>query len=97
MFLSLKCSNHGERPIDCDSFDSSFTASDIAPRSFLHVLTTRCDALHPRSLIFCLGIQYALFEELVANDMDRAAQVYAAALALVPHATFTFGKLWLLR
>jgi hypothetical protein len=41
--------------------------------------------------------QYALFEELVANDMDRAAQVYAAALALVPHATFTFGKLWLLR
>lgn len=43
-----------------------------------------------------LWINYALFEELEAGDVARARQVYAAALKLVPHAHFTFGKLWVL-
>ena len=43
-----------------------------------------------------LWIGYALFEELVAEDADKCAQVYAAALALIPHHVFTFGKMWLL-
>jgi crooked neck len=43
-----------------------------------------------------LWIQYALFEELIADDLERAQQVYSAALALIPHSAFTFGKMWLL-
>jgi crooked neck len=41
-------------------------------------------------------IKYALFEELRAKDYPRARAVYAAARRVVPHAHFTFGKLWVL-
>ncbi|KAJ1779545.1 NineTeen Complex (NTC) component, partial [Coemansia sp. RSA 1824] len=37
---------------------------------------------------------YALYEETQARDVDRARQVYGAALDLIPHERFTFGKLW---
>merc|ERR1719187_2549503 len=43
-----------------------------------------------------LWINYAIFEELEANDATRARQVYRAALDLLPHKRFTFAKLWLL-
>ncbi|XP_023331526.1 crooked neck-like protein 1 [Eurytemora carolleeae] len=43
-----------------------------------------------------LWINYAIFEELEAEDIDRARQVYRAALDLLPHKRFTFSKLWLL-
>jgi crooked neck len=43
-----------------------------------------------------LWVKYALFEELDANDRDRAREVLRAALKLVPHSSFTFAKLWLL-
>ena len=40
-------------------------------------------------------LYYAAFEELVARDAPRARAVLRAALGVVPHAQFTFGKLWL--
>jgi len=43
-----------------------------------------------------LWINYAVYEELEAEDADRARQVYRAALELLPHKKFTFAKLWLL-
>ena len=43
-----------------------------------------------------LWIHYALFEETVARDFDRARDVLQRALRVVPHAAFTFSKLWLL-
>jgi len=43
-----------------------------------------------------LWINYAVYEELEALDMERARQVYRAALELIPHKRFTFAKLWLL-
>merc|ERR1712241_1658199 len=43
-----------------------------------------------------LWINYAIYEELEAGDMERARQVYRAALELLPHKRFTFAKLWLL-
>ncbi|KAL4401360.1 NineTeen Complex (NTC) component [Malassezia pachydermatis] len=42
-----------------------------------------------------LWLRYALFEEIDAQDMDRAKKVYAAAVSVVPHKHFTFAKLWL--
>jgi len=41
-----------------------------------------------------LWIFYALFEEVDANDIERARQVYKHALETVPHQHFTFAKLW---
>ena len=42
-----------------------------------------------------LWLRYALFEELDAQDLDRAKKIYAAAVSVVPHREFTFAKLWL--
>lgn len=43
-----------------------------------------------------LWIQYAIYEELEAQDPARARQVWRACLALIPHASFTFAKVWLM-
>ena len=43
-----------------------------------------------------LWLRYALFEELDAGEPARARAVYAAALRLVPHAAFSFSKLWIM-
>ena len=51
---------------------------------------------HWRRYIY-LWIFYALYEELENGDVDRAAQVYAEAIKLVPHKKFTFAKLWVLK
>lgn len=42
-----------------------------------------------------LWINYALYEELTACDVERTRQVYSFALRLIPHQRFTFAKLWL--
>jgi hypothetical protein len=39
-----------------------------------------------------LWIKYALFEELEAENPERAREVYRACLKLIPHQIFTFSK-----
>lgn len=56
-----------------------------------YVLLYRPYVLLYRRYIY-LWIKYALFEELDAGDVDRAREVYRAALKLVPHQLFTFSK-----
>ena len=46
-----------------------------------------------RRYIF-IWIYYGIWEELEAEDFDRARKVYQNALGLVPHKSFTFAKLW---
>jgi len=41
-----------------------------------------------------LWLKYAIFEELTAKDTARTRQVLAEARRIVPHAHFTFAKLW---
>lgn len=43
-----------------------------------------------------LWINYALFEELEAEDFEKTRQVYDSCLKLIPHRSFTFAKIWLL-
>uniref|UniRef100_UPI00358F3A2E crooked neck-like protein 1 n=1 Tax=Myxine glutinosa TaxID=7769 RepID=UPI00358F3A2E len=50
---------------------------------------------HWRRYIY-LWINYALYEELEAKDIERTRQVYQACLELIPHKKFTFAKIWLL-
>ena len=42
-----------------------------------------------------LWINYALFEELQADDAGRAREVYQACKNVIPHAEFSFSKVWL--
>lgn len=43
-----------------------------------------------------LWINYALFEELEAEDIEKTRDVYKACLDIIPHKKFTFAKIWLL-
>ncbi|KAJ4974527.1 hypothetical protein NE237_007701 [Protea cynaroides] len=43
-----------------------------------------------------LWINYALYEELDAEDMERTREVYRECLKLIPHVNFSFAKIWLL-
>ncbi|ROW16246.1 hypothetical protein VPNG_01833 [Cytospora leucostoma] len=44
-----------------------------------------------------LWIFYAIYEEMEAQDIERARQVYDECLNLIPHKKFTFAKVWLLK
>lgn len=50
---------------------------------------------HWRRYIY-LWINYALYEELEAEDVERTRDVYKACLDIIPHKNFTFAKVWLL-
>ncbi|KAK6181596.1 hypothetical protein SNE40_009420 [Patella caerulea] len=50
---------------------------------------------HWRRYIY-LWINYALFEELEAEDIEKTREVYKACLDIIPHKVFTFAKIWLL-
>ncbi|KAH0723385.1 hypothetical protein KY285_005939 [Solanum tuberosum] len=43
-----------------------------------------------------LWINYALYEEIDAQDMERTRHVYRECLKLIPHHKFSFAKIWLL-
>lgn len=43
-----------------------------------------------------LWINYALYEELDAGDVERTRDVYRECLKLIPHEKFSFAKVWLL-
>eukprot|EP01133_Synstelium_polycarpum_P015626 gene15626-18566_t len=43
-----------------------------------------------------LWINYALFEEDIAKDTDKAREVFMAVIKLVPHRSFSFSKIWIL-
>uniref|UniRef100_A0A7S3UEU4 Pre-mRNA-splicing factor Syf1/CRNKL1-like C-terminal HAT-repeats domain-containing protein n=1 Tax=Picocystis salinarum TaxID=88271 RepID=A0A7S3UEU4_9CHLO len=42
-----------------------------------------------------LWIEYALFEEIMADDLTKANQVYRGIISMIPHKRFTFAKLWI--
>ncbi|WCJ34756.1 Pre-mRNA-splicing factor CLF1 [Euphorbia peplus] len=43
-----------------------------------------------------LWINFALYEELDAEDVERTRDVYRECLNLIPHKKFSFAKIWLL-
>lgn len=43
-----------------------------------------------------LWINYALFEELEAKDMDRTRAIYNELLRQIPHKSFSFSKIWIM-
>lgn len=42
-----------------------------------------------------LWINYAIFEEVDVSDVSRARDIYKRCLKIIPHQSFTFGKIWL--
>ncbi|RYP17607.1 hypothetical protein DL767_009982 [Monosporascus sp. MG133] len=68
---------------------------DVYERAVAQIPPTQ-EKRHWRRYIY-LWIFYAIWEEMEANDIDRAGQVYKLCLDLIPHKKFTFAKVWLLK
>nr|OQO23145.1 Pre-mRNA-splicing factor clf1 [Rachicladosporium sp. CCFEE 5018] len=51
---------------------------------------------HWRRYIY-LWIFYAMYEELTTKDIHRTASIYQECLNLIPHKSFTFAKIWILK
>lgn len=43
-----------------------------------------------------LWLEYALYEELEARDMETTREVYRRCLKLISHKRFSFGKIWIM-
>jgi Uncharacterized conserved protein, contains HAT (Half-A-TPR) repeat len=41
-----------------------------------------------------LYIYYAVYEELIMGDLDRASKIYDLCLSIIPHKKFSFAKIW---
>ncbi|PNP58093.1 hypothetical protein THARTR1_02251 [Trichoderma harzianum] len=67
---------------------------DVYERAIAQVPPTQ-EKRHWRRYIY-LWIFYAVWEELEGQDAERARQIYTTCLNLIPHAKFTFAKIWLL-
>ena len=68
---------------------------DVYERAIAQIPPTQ-EKRHWRRYIY-LWIDYALWEELKPEDVERARQVYQECLKLIPHKKFTFAKIWLLK
>lgn len=93
-----------ENPLNCDNwFDylrlmesegDPETIRELYERAISNVPPTK-EKRHWRRYIY-LWINYAIFEELQMQDIERARAVYTACIELIPHKYFTFSKIWLM-
>ncbi|KAF4549531.1 Pre-mRNA-splicing factor clf1-like protein [Elsinoe fawcettii] len=68
---------------------------DVYERAIAQVPASQ-EKRHWRRYIY-LWIFYALWEELDNTEVERARQVYAECLKLIPHKRFTFAKVWIMK
>ena len=68
---------------------------DVYERAIAQIPPTQ-EKRHWRRYIY-LWIDYAIWEEIQAEDVERSRQVYQECLKLIPHKKFTFAKIWLLK
>ena len=71
------------------------SARECFERAVQHVPLNGQDKHHWRRYVY-LWVNLALFEELQAKDVARTRAAYKGALAVIPHAHFTFGKVWVM-
>ncbi len=68
---------------------------EVYERAIAQIPPTR-EKRHWRRYIY-LWIFYALWEEMDNRDYERARQIYQECLKLIPHKSFTFAKIWLMK
>jgi len=74
--------------------DNTTKVREIYERAIANVPPSAEDKQHWRRYIY-LWIYYSLYEELSQKDLERASKVYDACLDLIPHANFSFSKIWI--
>ncbi|KAJ0048456.1 hypothetical protein Pint_17006 [Pistacia integerrima] len=68
----------------------------VGKRRFQYEDEVRKNPLNYDTWFDYIRINYALYEELDAEDMERTRDVYTECLKLIPHKKFSFAKIWLL-
>ncbi|KAF0929630.1 hypothetical protein E2562_022988 [Oryza meyeriana var. granulata] len=68
---------------------------DLYKRAVSNVPPAPAEKRHWRRYIY-LWINYGLFEELNAQDVQRARGVYRECLNTIPHKKFSFSKIWIM-
>jgi crooked neck len=69
------------------------TTRELYERAIANVPPTETKPFWKRYIY--LWINFALFEELIAQDLDRCEQVLKGCIAIIPHKQFTFAKVWI--
>lgn len=83
-----------ERSAFSSTDDSRFeNIREVFEKAIAQVPPSSTEKLHWTRYIY-LWLFYAIFEEYVARNPERALTVLQTALRIVPHGTFTFTKLW---
>ncbi|KAL9097971.1 MAG: hypothetical protein Q9163_006271 [Psora crenata] len=78
-----------------ESTDDPERTRDVYERAIAHLPPTQ-EKRHWRRYIY-LWIFYAVWEEMENNDVEQARKIWNKCIELIPHKTFTFAKVWLLR
>ena len=68
---------------------------DVYERAIAEIPPSK-EKRHWRRYIY-LWVFYALWEEMVNRDPDRARQIYQECLKLIPHKQWTFAKIWVMK
>jgi crooked neck len=76
------------------STDNYNKVREVYERAIGNVPPSMEDKQHWRRYIY-LWIYYALYEELQRRDLYRASKIYDACIDLIPHAKFSFSKIWI--
>jgi crooked neck len=71
-------------------FDS---VREVFEKAIAMVPPSDIEKLHWTRYIY-LWLYYSTFEEIIAQNQERALLVLKTAIKIVPHGTFTFTKLW---
>ncbi|QRG38390.1 hypothetical protein FDK38_002798 [Candidozyma auris] len=81
--------------IKAEEHSSVETLRDLFRRSISTHPEEKYKSLLWRRYVF-LWIKFALWEEFSNRDIERARSIWTDALALIPHARFTFAKIWIM-
>ncbi|KAL0440957.1 UNVERIFIED_CONTAM: Pre-splicing factor CLF1 [Sesamum radiatum] len=68
----------------------------VGKRRFQYEDEVRKNPLNYDAWFDYIRINYALYEELDAQDVDRTRDVYNLCLKTIPHNKFSFAKIWLM-
>lgn len=68
---------------------------DVYERAIANTPSNKKRKKYWRRYIF-LWIRYAVYEELINNEIERAREIYQQCLKVIPHKAFTFAKIWVL-
>mmetsp|Transcript_7023 Transcript_7023/g.25892 ORF Transcript_7023/g.25892 Transcript_7023/m.25892 type:complete len:723 (+) Transcript_7023:146-2314(+) len=78
-----------------ESYGDKDKVREVYERAIANVPPQHTEKRYWQRYIY-LWINYAFYEELEAEDVERTREVYTECLKLVPHKYFSFSKLWLL-